>query len=185
MNYWLYNKVVPPITVKYLSTAAEQIWSHPTWDLILIFALLAGGFFYGLMAGKRRIAATIMYTYVALAVSSALPVGRWFAPSTELEIFWIRAGSFLTLFLILAFFLGSRRSGGFAPAGTWWQIFLLSFLQAGLLIHLVLGLLPDEKIKMLAPLTKNVFANPNYHIWWLVVPLVVLIFLRWLERKEE
>ncbi len=170
---------------KILQSTAEQIWSHPTWDLILIFALLAGGFFYGLMAGKRRIAATIIYTYVALAVSSALPIGRWFAPSTELDIFWIRAGSFAALFLILAFFLGSRRSKGLAPAGTWWQIFLLSFLQVGLLIHLVLGFLPQEKIKLLASLTKTVFANPDFHIWWLIIPLALLIILRRLEMREE
>lgn len=176
---------MPPVNIKLLQSTAEQIWSHPTWDLILVFALLASGFFYGIMAGKRRIAATIMYTYVALAVSSALPIGRWFAPSTELDIFWLRAGSFVVLFLVLAFFLGSRRSKGFAPAGTWWEIFLLSFLQVGLLIHLILGFLPQEKIKMLAPLTKNVFANQNYHIWWLLVPISLLIFLRWLERREE
>ena len=176
---------MPLQQVKFLQSTAEQIWSHPTWDLILIFALLCGGFFYGIMAGKRRIAATIMYTYVALAVSSALPIGRWFAPSTELNIFWLRAGSFAVLFVVLAFLLGSRRVRGFAPAGTWWEIFLLSFLQVGLLIHLILGFLPQEKIKLLAPLTKTVFANPNYHIWWLLVPIGVLIFLRWLERREE
>lgn len=176
---------MPPVDIKFLQSTAEQIWSHPTWDLILIFALLAGGFFYGLMAGKRRIAATLLYTYVVLAVSSALPIGRWFAPANELDIFWIRAGSFMVFFMLLAFFLGSRRNRGLAPAGTWWQIFLLSFLQVGLLIHIILGFLPQEKIKLLAPLTKNVFANPDFNIWWLLLPLAILILLRWLERKEE
>ena len=164
----------------------DQILSHPTWDIVLVFALLAAGFFYGISAGKRRIAATILYSYVALTVSLALPVERWFGYSDALDIFFIRAGAFLAFFILLAFLLGSRRGrGGFAPASSWWQIFLLSFLQVGLLIHLIIQFLPQEKIKFLAPLTKNIFANPSLHVWWLVVPIAILVILRRFESREE
>lgn len=164
----------------------DQVLSHPTWDIVLVFALLAAGFFYGISAGKRRIAATILYTYAALTVSLAFPVERWLGYSEALDIFFIRSGAFLAFFLVLAFLLGSRRGrGGFAPASAWWQIFLLSFLQVGLLIHLIVGFLPPEKIKLLAPLTKNVFANPVLHIWWLAVPIIILMLLRRFEAREE
>ena len=182
----MYNKtMLQAKNIEFIKTATEQIWSHPTWDLILIFALLAAGFFYGLMAGKRKIAATIIYTYVALIISSTLPLEHWIGPKPEMDLFFIKAGAFLVLFLILAFFLGSRRGKGFAPASSWWQIFLLSFLQVGFLIHSVFQFLPNEKIKLLAPLTKKVFANPDFHIWWLIVPIAVLIFLRRLEARDE
>ena len=182
----MYNKtMLQAKDIEFIKTATEQIWSHPTWDLILIFALLAAGFFYGLMAGKRRIAATIIYTYVALAISSALPLNTWVSSSSEMDKFFIKAGAFVFLFLVLSFFLGSRRGRGFAPASSWWQIFLLSFLQMGFLIHSVFQFLPNEKIKLLAPLTKKVFANPDFHIWWLIVPIAVLIFLRRLETRDE
>lgn len=162
-----------------------RILSHPTWDIILLFALLAAGFFYGISAGKRRIAATILYTYVALAVSSALPLEKWVSAGGDMEKFYIRAGAFLGIFILLALTLGSRRTRSFAPASAWWQIFLLSFLQIGLLIHTTLGFLSADKIKLLAPLTKNVFANPNFHIWWLAVPLLVLIILKRIESRED
>ena len=162
-----------------------RILSHPTWDIILLFALLAAGFFYGISAGKRRIAATILYTYVSLAVSAALPLEKWTGADGNMEKFYIRAGAFFSVFLILAFTLGSRRARTFAPAGSWWQIFLLSFLQIGLLIHTTLGFLPVDKIKLLAPLTKNVFANPNLHIWWLAVPIVVLVILKRIESRDD
>lgn len=162
-----------------------QILSHPTWDLVLIFALLSAGFFYGISAGKRRIAATILYSYVSLAISSALPLTTWMNSSSAIEKFYIRGGVFLGLFLLLAFTLGSKRSRGFAPASSWWQIFLLSFLQVGLLVHLILGFLPQETIGMLAPLTKNVFANPQLHIWWLLIPIVVVILFRRFESRNE
>lgn len=168
-----------------ITTQAQQIFSHPTWDIILLFALLAAGFFYGISAGKRRIAATILYTYVALAVSSALPLEKWISTAGDMERFYIRAGAFLGIFIILILTLGSRRTRSFAPASAWWQIFLLSFLQVGLLIHTTLGFLPADKIKLLAPLTKNVFANANFHIWWLAIPLLVLIILKRMESRDD
>lgn len=166
--------------------------SHPTWDLVVIFALIAGGFFYGISAGKRRIAATILYTYVAFSVFSVLftrqsfsnggPLTRWLEQFSETEEFLIHIGAFLVIFLALALLLGSRRQRGFAPASSWWQIFLLSFLQVGLLIHILLRFLPPGKFEVLAPITKTVFANPEFTLWWFAVPLVVVILLRWFER---
>lgn len=165
--------------------ATDQILSHPTWDIVLIFALLAAGFFYGISAGKRRMAATLLYTYAAFAVASALPLEKWFGFSSDVDRFFIKAGSFLAFFLLLAFLLGSRKGRGFAPASSWWQIFLLSFVQVGLLIHLVLVFLPAEKSKLLAPLTKTVFANANLHHWWLLASLVLIVFLKRLESRDD
>lgn len=169
-----------------IKNSTAQILSHPTWDILLVFALLAGGFFYGISAGKRRIAATIIYTYAALAVTSVLPIERLAGFFAGTSSFWVEAGAFLAIFILLALLLGtSRRRRGFAPASSWWQVFLLSFAQVGLLIHLVLGFLPPEQIKTLAPLTRTVFANPTYHLWWLIVPLAILVILRRFEAREE
>ncbi len=173
-----------PPQLAFLKTATEQIWSHPTWDLILVFALLAIGFFYGISTGKRKIAATLIYTYVALAVFSALPLNKLNQILGVKEEFFLKIGVFLIIFLLLVFLLGSRKSRGFAPAGAWWQIFLLSFLQVGLLIHTLLNFLPPEKIKILAPLTKNLFANPHLHIWWIIIPIALVIILRRFESQD-
>src|SRR3989344_5501452 len=88
-----------------------RILSHPTWDIIVVFALLAAGFFYGISAGKRRIAATIIYTYVALATTSALLKSDFNSVLLKSDFgtsFFISAGIFLIIFLVLAFTLGSR-----------------------------------------------------------------------------
>lgn len=164
-----------------ISATAQQIWSHPTWDIISIFVLIAGGFFYGIFAGKSRIAATIIYTYVAYALFLALPLDAWFKNFSETEEFYAKIGIFTAVFLLLAFSLGSRRGRGFAPAASWWKIFILSFLQTGLLIHIFLGFLPPGRFEILAPVTKTVFANPAYHIWWIIVPLAVIILFRRFE----
>lgn len=169
-----------------LRANAEQALSHPTWDIILIFALVASGFFYGIAAGKRRIAATILYTYVALAIALAAPVEKLSFLAGAQKKFFLVSGVFLATFLLLSLLLGSRKKRwGFAPATSWWQVFLLSFLQAGLLIHLLLSFLPEETIAMLAPITRSVFANPQFHAWWLLTPIVVLVLLRRFDSHLE
>ncbi|MBI2121668.1 MAG: hypothetical protein HYT98_00965 [Candidatus Sungbacteria bacterium] len=164
-----------------ISATAQAIWSHPTWDIISILALIAGGFFYGIFAGKSRVAATIIYTYAAYALFLALPLGAWFKNFSEVEEFFAKTAVFTATFLLLAFSLGSRRSRGITPAGSWWKIFILCFLQAGLLIHIFLSFLPPGRFEILAPFTRTVFANPAYHIWWVIVPLAVIILFRRFE----
>ena len=173
-----------PPQLAFIKTATEQIWSNPTWDIISIFTLLAVGFFYGISSGKRRLAITLIYTYVALALHSTLPLQKLNQFLGVKDDFFLKIGSFLVIFFLLIFLLGSRKNRGFAPPVAWWQIFLLSFLQVGLLIHTVLNFLPPEKIKILAPVTKKFFASPDLHIWWLVIPIVFIIILRRFDTSD-
>jgi hypothetical protein len=159
------------------TASAMNFLSDPTWDIVVIVALIGGGFFYGLSTGKVRIAATLLYTYVAYALFLAFPAEKISAFVTQ-DVFWVRVVLFTVLFIVLVLFLGGRRRPGRAPASTWWQVFLLSFLQAGLLIHIILGFLPKETIATLAPVTKIVFANPDFTVWWFLIPLVMLIILK-------
>ena len=174
-----------PSELTYVKTTAEQILSHPTWDLLLIFALLASGFFYGISAGKIRIAAIIMYTYVTLALFSAFPIEQWTKSLNFAEEFLIKIVLFLLLFLFFIYFLGGRKKWNIAFSTSWWQVSLLSFLQVGLLIHILVGFLPPDKVKFLAPVTRNVFADPSLHVWWLAVPLAALVILRRFGTRED
>lgn len=174
-----------PPSISTVKTTAEQILSHPTWDIVVIFALVAIGFFYGLTAGRRRIVSTIIYTYVALAIFMAMPIDKFSSLLGVKESFAMKIAVFLILWLLLIFLLGGKRGRSLASAGSWWQVFLLGFVQAGFLIHVLVNFLPPDRIKFLAPLTRTVFANPALHIWWLVLPVTVLIFIRWLEVRDE
>lgn len=177
---------MPPLeNLAVIKSTAERILSHPTWDIITLFLLVAIGFFYGMAAGRRKIISTIIYTYVAYAVFPVIPFEKiaGFAPTAKL--FFLKIGVFVAIFLLLVFLLGRTGGRAFASSNPIWQVFLLSFVQAGLLIHLIVSFLPPDQIKLLAPVTKNFFANPDLHIWWLLGPLVVLIFIRRFEVREE
>lgn len=176
---------MPTADIHIIKTTAEQIISHPTWDMVTVFALIAAGFFYGISAGKWRIGATILYTYTTLAIFSSLPLDTWIKSYNLGQEFAIKIGIFLLLFLFFAIMLGSRNRRGIAFSRAWWQVFLLSFLQVGLLIHIFVSFLPKDKIMLLAPITRTVFANPSLHLWWLGVPLAVLILLRRLGTQDD
>ena len=158
--------------------------SHPTVDLIVLFTLIAGGLFYGIVAGRRKIVSSLLLTYVAIALFPALPLEKLAGMVGMKDKSIILMSGFVALFVVLVLFLGARRRG-FGQSSAWWQIFLLSFLQMGLLIHMALGFLPPEKSRMLAPLTRTIFANPDIHIWWLVVPILALMVIRRLIHRDE
>ena len=172
--------------LKIIKIGLEQILSHPTWDILLIFFFIAAGFFYGISAGKRRIVSALLFTYVAIAVFPLLPVEK-IASITEIKnIFYVKSVLFTTLFFSLYFLLGNKKiKFGFSKGESWWQLFLLSFFQVGLLLNTIFTLLPPEKIKILAPVTREIFAKPQTKIWWYILPLLALFIIKKIEQREE
>ena len=174
-----------PISFSNITTTAQSLWSHPSWDVVLVFALLAIGFFYGISTGKKKAVTAIIYTYVTFAIFSAIPTGQLARVIQLKDEFFLKIGLFAALFILLIFVFGRTRVRGFARPSAWWQIFLLSLTQVGLLIHIILGFLPKEQIATLAPLTRSVFANPDLHVWWFLGPMALLIFLKRFSSLEE
>ena len=173
------------ISFSNITTTAASLWSHPTWDVVLIFALLAIGFFYGISTGRKKAVTAIVYTYVTFAVFSAIPVTQLARMIQLKDEVFLKIGLLAILFVLFIFMFGRTRARGFARPSAWWQIFLLSFTQVGLLIHILLGFLPREQIAILAPLTRNVFANPDLHVWWFLGPMALIMFLKRFGSLEE
>lgn len=163
----------------------QQVLSHPTWDLILVFAMIAAAFFYGLSRGKHKLLSNIVHTYVALAVFALLPVDTLIKASGSEWGFWGRVVLFLVVFSVISFLLNSRRGKGLGHSGPFWQIILLSLLQVGLLTSIIFSFLPAEITKNLAPLTKRFIANPDYKFWWSVLPISFVLFVRILDRRMD
>jgi hypothetical protein len=174
-----------PGEFKIITSHTAQIFAHPTWDIILLFTLLAISFFYGISKGRQKIISAIIYSYVALAVTAAVPYDPLMRVANVGDPFIVRSAVFLVTLGLLSILLGKGKGRAGAQSHLWWQIILLSVIQSGLVIHIVLSFLSPERASTLAPLTKTVFANPSLHVWWLVGPLAVLVFLRRMGRRED
>src|SRR3989338_7635907 len=177
---------MPQVNIEVIKNTAESILSHPTWDILLIFFFVAAGFFYGISAGKRRIVSALLFTYVAIAVFPLVPIEKIANLTDVKNIFYVKSAVFVFLFFALYFLLGNKKLRfGFSKGESWWQLFLLSFFQVGLLLNTIFILLPPEKIKILAPVTREVFARPETKIWWYILPLLALFLIKKLEQREE
>ena len=172
-------------TLQLAQINAQQLWSHPSWDLVLVFVLFVAALLYAILAGRKKIFSTIIYTYMTIAIFSALPLDEIASTVSAANPFFAKAGLFLVMLTLFSLLLSHGKHKGIARVGTWWQVFLLSFLQVGLLIHIILGFLPSDKTKLLSPLTKYLFANPSLHVWWLLLPVATLMFIRRINVREE
>ena len=168
-----------------IKDSAAGFLSNPSWDIVLVLAFLGASFFYGIMMGKRRIISSILYTYIAFALYSVLPQESILPWLSFLDPFAARITVFLGIFIGIYLLLGSRSSRSPVRAAAWWQVFLLSFVQVGFLFHIIIGFLPKETIAGLAPVTKTLFANASLNVWWFLIPILLLIFLRRWGRGDD
>ena len=167
-----------------LNASTAQVLSHPTWDLILIFVMIAIGFFYGLSRGRHKMVSSVLNTYITLSVFNAVPIDAVGHYVKLDNLFILKTLIFFAIFLPLTFLLNRGRPRFFRSNISWWQVFLLSFIQTGLLIHIVFSFLPPDISKNLAPFTRSFFANTNLTLWWLIIPLIFMIFLRRSGRDD-
>lgn len=157
-----------------------SLLKNPQWDTALILFLVAGGFFWGISGGKKKMAFIILAVYVLLALFPFVPVDKLTAGRAEAEIFMFRAGIFLALLILLTLFLLRSLGGAGYVSGIWWEILILAVLTAGFLAVSLLNLAPPVLIKNnllnLSPLTLSLFTGSAAK-WWTILPIFGIIFL--------
>lgn len=157
----------------------SKILTHPTWDLLAIFFFVAIGFFYGITLGKTKLIAVLFSLYISGFVFENFSYLDFLTKGRPLfEAFLFRATAFGILIIILTFLFNRVLSRDYT-SGTreWWKIFLLSFLETGLLMSFIFQLLPAKQLFSFSPLVENVFASSRAFFWWLTLPLVALFFI--------
>lgn len=159
--------------------AISKILNHPTWDVVVIFLFIAVGFFYGLSTGKTKLIAVLISLYVsAFLFKNISYIDSFVKGRNILETLLFRAAILaITIFLLAILFNRLLPRDGVSGAKSWLSVFLLSFLEAGLLASLIFQLLPVKKIFVFSPLTQALFASNNALIFWLTIPLIVLFFI--------
>jgi len=167
-----------------LSVINSVNWTTPSWDLFIVIFFVMAIFLYGFTLGKDRIIVIMLSVYITLALIKGMPASASdFLSSIKIGGSAIgESGIFLGVVVIL-FFLLSRSitasifEGG--SSGSWGEIIILSFLQAGLLVSVVISFLPSEITEAFSPLIKSVFIGDTAQSIWLVAPiLTVAVFGR-------
>ncbi len=157
----------------------SKILSHPTWDLVLIIFFIAAGFFYGLSSGRSRLITVLFSLYIyAIIFENFSYLDPFIKGRPIIETFLFRIVIFGILILLLsALFSRILNRDNVSGTRVWWQIFLLSFLETGLLMSFVFKLLPAKEIFDFSPVVQNFFASDRAFFWWLTLPIVALFFI--------
>ena len=157
------------------------LFQNPSWDMIAFLVLMACGFFWGVSYGKKGLGMAIVGVYVLFALWPFVPANVVTDGRAMVEIWAFRSGIFIALLMFLLLFLFRTFKGALFSEGVWWEILILSILGAGLLTTILLGLAPAEVIAKnplnLSPLTLQFFSATTFTTWWLILPILGVLFL--------
>lgn len=156
----------------------SKIISHPTWDILVFLFFIAAGFFYGTSQGKRGLIGTLFAIYIGQIIFTKFSYLDFLLKGKPLlQIFSLKAAIFLILVIVLAILFSKLISESRYAEKGWGKIFLLSFLESGLLISSLFQLFPIKGLFTFSSLTQFLFASPVAYFWWLVLPIPALIFI--------
>lgn len=159
----------------------SSILRNPPWDFVVFFMLVAGGFFWGMTDGKKKMALAILGIYVLSAIFSYVPMDSLTAGRAPQEVWMFKAAAFLALLVFITLFLTRSFKNTSHNDSAWWEILLLSILGAVFFAASLFNLAPSEvftnNIVSLSPLTKTFFLNPAYSQWWIILPIFGVMFL--------
>lgn len=152
--------------------------AQPTWDIFVLLFFICATLLYGITLGRDRIILTLIAIYIALAVVNTAPYLSSLRPSGS--DFALRMGLFVGAFIVLFFALARSaflRNIGSPVSGKWWQVIMWSFLHVGLLTSVILSFLPGTALRYFAPFTQMIFTGNLGKFFWLITPIIVMIFI--------
>ena len=162
--------------------------SVPSWDLIItIFFIVTIA--YGFILQRDKTVVTLISVYVGLVLVQVLtdPMQDFFAGEKTVfgQLFIKSSASPFTIKTILFAAvialvstksgLASKGEGSASPL----EIFGFSFLNASLIISSIFYFMPESTMMHYASISKLANFVINYHVWWIILPILLLIITGW------
>ena len=163
------------------------------WDLFLILIFLIAVLVYGFFLGRNRMIILLLSSYFSLAIVQVLPWSRltslgWLGidqgPSASLQIIIFLAVILFFYFLIPRSVLSSSLRIRKRGEAAWWQLFILSIAQVGLLAMVIISFLPTEALANLSLPVKRIFIGSEAQFVWIALPILAVVLMR-RKRKIE
>lgn len=160
-----------------------------TWDWLIILVFLGVALVYGLSMGRNRLVVVMLGVYFSFLLTRAIPwkqltfLGFKDAPESTVQIFIFLALVLGFYFLIPHSSLRQAMRLGGRGAAAWWQVMILSILQIGLILAMVIAFLPVKVTAGLSPLAQLVLVGPWAQYLWTLLPIAAIMFLR--NRRQQ
>ena len=145
--------------------------------LVLVFLIL-----YGLSLGRTKALISLLGIYVALAFDASFPYLEQLHSIVplQMEIYTTRIIVFMLVYLLVFAILNNSFARGrlTLKESSIISVGVISLSQIGLLIAVITNIIPDEIIDNLPRYLSAYFATKETLFHWIVIPIVVLVFLR-------
>ena len=145
-----------------------------TTELVtLLFVMIAISAIFWVFVGRFRLHNFLINTYIAYALLAVLP-SDLFAGNKYFQamVFFV----FLIVLTLMNRFLFDIHQNGSGLA--LWQVFVMSFLEVGLILSIVLVFIPEKEVlKYLSKDAIFYFVSLWARLVWMSLPLVFLIFV--------
>ncbi len=161
------------------ATVAETVTNAPL-DVIVVLALIVAFCLYGRYAGKSRLVSFILGIYPGMLLYTFLPSQ---AKALFADSIFAQCITFFAIIALIAVLLRRVVHSSFTGSrmSRWFESILLAVFAVGLLVVAGNHVLPESGLPLISSELPFVTA-PGFLFWWLIAPLMAVIFL---TRKEE
>lgn len=143
-------------------------------DVSLLFLFIGMSLVIGFVFGRFKMINILINVYIALAFVGIIP-SDIFAVSP-----YAKAGIFILLLVFLTAVDKRLFDLHVSNVGTdfFWRLFVMSVLVTGIIVSVILSFLPYKiAISFISLSAYGYFASPIALIFWMVVPLLMLLFI--------
>ncbi|MFA6897035.1 MAG: hypothetical protein WCQ96_02005 [Patescibacteria group bacterium] len=156
-------------------------FTNPSWDLCVLVIFLAGIYLYLFRYGKDRAFLILLCGYISLALVEKLPLIKAVTGLKLEENFTNKTVLFVAGIFVLSWvfshsdFISIFRQGA---KKAWFQALVVSFLQIGFIISVVVSFLPAADAGNLSIFLKAVFVDHGAQFFWLISPFFAIFFIK-------
>lgn len=143
-------------------------------DISLLLLFVGMSLIIGFVFGRWKLINILINVYIALAFIGVLSEDL-FAASV-----YAKAGTFIILLIVLTAIDQRLFDLHISNAGTdfFWRLFVMSLLVTGMIVSVLLSFLPKiVALGFISAAAYGYFASPAALIFWMVVPLLSLLFI--------
>lgn len=162
------------------------------WDLFIILIFLIAVLLYGFFLGRNRMIILLLSSYFSLAIMQVLPWSRlaslkWLNlnPSASFKILFFLGMILLFYFLIPRSVLSSVLRIKKRGEASWLQLSILSIVQIGLLVTVIISFLSNEVVANFGSLIEKIFIGSEAQFVWITLPILAMILMRRRRKIED
>jgi len=159
------------------------------FDLFIIFLIFGFLLGFSLRYGKRQIITLLFSLYFASFISLQFPYTELLLGSRAGDIelaAGVVAAVFIFFIILYVIFNRVTKTMFFnSSASRWVEASILSAVTTTLILSLSYHVLPVVVVYDFSPAIDMFFEPKEYFFWWLIIPLVTLLFVGKKQHEEE